>query len=142
MENKIEKIKMIVIKNKEIFMYLIFGVLTTLVNYVSYLLSTKILDIDYMISTCIAWVLSVLFAYITNKIYVFNSKTSTKKEIASEALSFFGFRLLSGIMDLIFMYIFVDLMHLDDSIMKLVSNIIIIIVNYLFSKIFIFKEKN
>ena len=128
-------------KYKELINYGIFGVLTTAVNYVMYVLCAKLLNIDMLISTFIAWFVSVLFAYVTNKKYVFESKTNKKTEIFREIVSFISFRILSGIIDMIVMYITVDLLELNDLIMKLVSNIIVIILNYVFSKLFIFKKK-
>ena len=127
-------------KSKEIIKYLIFGVLTTVVNYISYVMCAKLFKIDVVISTGVAWLLSVLFAYVTNKIYVFESKINRKSEILREILSFFGLRALSGVWDVAIMYVSVNLMGLNDLIMKLVSNVIIIVLNYVFSKIFIFKK--
>ena len=135
-----EKIKELYNKYKEILMYLIFGVLTTVVNIVSYFLLARILHIDTVVSTVIALILSILFAYITNKIFVFESKTNTVKELLKEIISFFGCRAFTGILDVAFMYITVDVFNLNDMIMKIISNIVVIIVNYVFSKLIIFKK--
>ncbi len=136
-----ETIKILWNKYKEIINYLIFGVLTTIVNYVSYIILTKVCNIDYLVSTVIAQVISIIFAYITNKIFVFQSKNLSKKEFFREMFSFFGFRILSLFLDMGFMYLFVDMLHLNDIIMKLVSNVLIVIANYIFSKLFIFRKK-
>ena len=135
-----EKIKELYNKYKEILMYLIFGVLTTVVNIVSYFLLARILHIDTVVSTVIALILSILFAYITNKIFVFESKTNTAKELLKEIISFFGCRAFTGVLDVAFMYITVDIFNLNDMIMKIISNIVVIIVNYVFSKLIIFKK--
>lgn len=135
-----EKIKELYNKYKEILMYLIFGVLTTVVNIVSYFLLARILHIDTVVSTVIALILSILFAYITNKIFVFESKTNTAKELLKEIISFFGCRAFTGILDVAFMYITVDVFNLNDMIMKIISNIVVIVVNYIFSKLIIFKK--
>ncbi len=135
-----EKIKELYNKYKEILMYLIFGVLTTVVNIVSYFLLARILHIDTVVSTVIALILSILFAYITNKIFVFESKTNTAKELLKEIISFFGCRAFTGILDVAFMYITVEVFNLNDMIMKIISNIVVIIVNYIFSKLIIFKK--
>ena len=140
-KENIKKIVSILKKYKEIINYLIFGVLTTIVNILTYELFTKIFNVDYIISTIIAWFVSVAFAYATNKIFVFESKTNTKIEIFKELMSFIGFRLLSGVMDIMFMYITVDIFDFNDSLMKISSNIVVVILNYLFSKLFIFKAK-
>ena len=136
-----ETIKALWNKYKEIINYLIFGVLTTLVNYVSYLILTKACNVDYMVSTVIVQIISILFAYVTNKLFVFQTKGLSKKEFFKEMFSFFGFRILSLFLDMGFMYLFVDVLHLNDVIMKLVSNVLIVIANYIFSKVFIFKKK-
>ena len=135
-----EKIKELYNKYKEILMYLIFGVLTTVVNIVSYFLLARILHIVTVVSTVIALILSILFAYITNKIFVFESKTNTAKELLKEIISFFGCRAFTGILDVAFMYITVEVFNLNDMIMKIISNIVVIIVNYIFSKLIIFKK--
>ena len=135
-----EKIKELYNKYKEILMYLIFGVLTTVVNIVSYFLLARILHIDTVASTVIALILSILFEYITNKIFVFESKTNTAKELLKEIISFFGCRAFTGILDVAFMYITVEVFNLNDMIMKIISNIVVIIVNYIFSKLIIFKK--
>lgn len=129
-------------KYKEIILYLIFGVLTTIVNILTYIIFAKVFNFDYLISNLIAWILSVLFAYITNKIYVFESKNNEKKMIIFEIISFFSFRVLSGIIDMTFMYIFVSLLAFNDSLMKIITNIIVVILNYIFSKLFIFNKKD
>lgn len=136
-----EKIKELFNKYKEVINYLIFGVLTTLVNYVSYLILAKVFNVNYLASTIMSQIISIIFAYVTNKLFVFASKTTTTKELIKEMVSFFGFRGISLLLDMAFMYIFVDLLKLDDVIMKLVSNVLIVITNYVFSKLFVFKKE-
>ena len=136
-----EKIKELYKKYKEIIMYLIFGGLTTLVNIVAYFILARLLNIETVASTIIALIVSILFAYITNKIFVFESKTNNKKDLLREMISFFACRALSGVMDVAIMYVTVDLWHFNDIIMKIISNIILFIVNYVFSKLIIFKKK-
>lgn len=130
--------KELMIKYKEVLLYLIFGALTTLVNIVVYALCTKLFHINWEISNIIAWVLSVLFAYVTNRKYVFESKSSN---IVKEMSSFFGFRLLSFVLDMGFMYLFVDMIRMNDMIAKIIVQVIVIVLNYVFSKLFIFKKK-
>lgn len=127
-------------KYKEIIMYLIFGVLTTLVNICVYYISTKICHIDYQISNVIAWILSVTFAFITNKLYVFDSKDKNINIIVKEGISFYGCRLLSLGFDIAIMYIMVSVLNINDLISKVVSNIVVVIINYIFSKLIIFKK--
>lgn len=129
-------------KYKEIILYLVFGVLTTIVNILTYIIFANVLKVDYLISNLIAWILSVLFAYITNKFYVFESKNNEKKTIFFEIISFFSFRVLSGIIDMTLMYLFVSILIFNDSLMKIITNIIVVILNYIFSKLFIFNKKD
>lgn len=124
-------------KYKEIINYLIFGVLTTLISIITYALFAKVFHIDYLISNVLSWIIAVLFAYITNKIFVFESKS--KKNI-KEITSFFFFRVVSLIMEMVILYIFVDMLHIDDLVTKIIAQIIVIVSNYVFSKLFIFKK--
>ena len=127
-------------KYKEVVNYIIFGGLTTLVNYASYLGFTRLLKIGVVLSTILAWILSVLFAYITNKKYVFESKSFSISQVIREIISFFSFRILSGLFEVVFMYVFVDIMSFNDIIMKLIANVVVIILNYIFSKIIVFRD--
>lgn len=128
--------KELYLKYKEVIMYLIFGVLTTVVNIVVYYIMADMLHIHYMMSNVAAWFLSVLFAYVTNRTYVFESKS---QDIMKEMISFFGARLATGIMDMVFMWIFVGLHILPDFIAKVISNVFVIIANYVLSKLVVFK---
>ena len=124
-------------KYKEIINYLIFGGLTTLISIITYALFAKVFHIGYLISNVLSWVLAVLFAYITNKIFVFESKS--KKNI-KEITSFFFFRVVSLIMEMIILYVFVDMLHIDDLVTKIIAQVIVIVSNYVFSKVFVFKK--
>lgn len=126
-------------KYRELILYLVFGVLTTVVNIVTYYLCKQV-GIEYQIGNIIAWIFSVLFAFITNKIYVFESNKTDSKTLIKEISSFFSFRLLSLAMDMGCMYILVEVVAIDDMIAKIISNIIVIVANYIFSKLFIFKK--
>ncbi|MEG0282995.1 MAG: GtrA family protein, partial [Clostridia bacterium] len=137
MNQTITKIKKLLQKYSTIINYLIFGVLTTLVNYVVYFISAKLFNVDVIISTTIAWIAAVLFAYITNKKYVFESDATSKKDISKEFFSFITCRLVSGFIDVAIMYVTVNVLGFNDLIMKLASNVVIIIVNYVFSKVFV-----
>ena len=127
-------------KKNEMILYIIFGILTTLINIISYALFTRVIMLDTYISNIIAWILSVLFAYITNRKYVFkidNYKLSNK---IKELLSFYGLRIVSLIIDMFIMYILINLINIDDLISKIITNIFVIVVNYLFSKYLIFNK--
>lgn len=126
-------------KYREVLLYLVFGALTTLVNIVMFLILRK-LSVELYISNVIAWITSVLFAFITNKLFVFESKNKTIGENLREGLSFFGFRLLSLVFDMLSMYVLLQILNTNEIFAKVISNVIVIVLNYIFSKIFIFKK--
>ena len=135
------KIKVLLKKYKFIILYGIFGVLTTLINIVSYSLFYSVFGVSNVISNIIAWVLSVLFAFITNKLWVFESKSFEFKLFMAELGNFTLCRLATGVLDLGIMFVGVDLLKGPAIILKVVSNIIVIILNYVMSKVFVFKKK-
>lgn len=128
-------------KYKELITYGIFGVLTTVINIVVYTVSYNYLGISNVVSNVIAWILSVLFAYVTNKIWVFESKSTQLEVLIREMTAFFGCRLATGVLDIAIMYVTVDGMALNSTLMKCASNMLVIIANYVFSKLIIFRKK-
>lgn len=126
-------------KYREVIDYIIFGGLTTLVNIVAFFIFDTLLSWPYLIANAIAIVVSILFAYITNKLFVFRTKDLPLKENILEFARFIGFRLLSGVADMATMWILVDLLTLDTNIAKLLTQFIVVVLNYVFSKLFIFK---
>ena len=136
----IEQIKALLEKYKAIIRYGIFGVLTTLINIVVYEAFYRYVGWCNVVSNIVAWVAAVLFAFVTNKLWVFESRTTEKKALMFEIISFFGCRLATGVLDLAIMYVAVDEMALNSTLMKCISNVIVIIVNYIASKLLIFKN--
>ena len=146
--------KKLIEKYKELILYVIFGVLTTIVNYAVYF-GCKALHLPYQPSTVIAWIAAVAFAYITNRIWVFESKTCGAKAIIKEIVLFVGARLFSLVLELIIMFIGMDLLSagertvvlfdktllLGEFVTKTVAQIVIIVSNYVFSKLVIFRKK-
>lgn len=128
-------------KYREMILYLVFGGLTTLVNIFSYFVLTDLGHINYLVSTAAAWVLSVLFAYFTNRVWVFRSTASGAAALIKEMGSFFACRLFSGAVDMAIMFFCVSILGLPDKLIKILANVVVIILNYLFSKLFIFKKK-
>lgn len=129
-------------KNKEIINYLIVGVLTTLVSILSYFLFTiSILNpnnqIELQVANILSWVLAVIFAYFTNRKYVFVSNNKHKLE---EFLKFTSSRITTLLIEMIFMYIFVCILLFNDKIMKIIAQIVVIVLNYILSKLFVFKK--
>ena len=130
-------------KYKEIVNYLIFGGLSTLVNFVSYYIFARTLNIDEVISSGLSWFCAVLFAYVTNKLFVFETKKTNKKEVIKEMLSFFLARVISGALcDVGTFALMVKVLGINDIIAKLVTQVMVIIVNYLFSKLIVFKKED
>ena len=122
--------------SREIFWYVVFGVLTTLVNIVVYFVFAHLLGVNYLISNVVAWFLSVLFAYVTNRRWVFESKS---ENILKECGLFFGGRLFSGMVDTGLMWLFIDVLTLNDGISKIVIQVIVVVLNYVISKLVVFK---
>ena len=117
--------------NKETILYLVFGILTTAINIAVCGLLSDILKWDIYLSNTIAWILSVIFAFVTNKIFVFNSKSTDKKVLLKETVFFL----------MLVVWLMADLWGINVWIVKIISNIIVIIMNYIFSKLFIFNNK-
>lgn len=120
--------------------YLIFGALATVVNIATYSIFYYLFKVNNSLSNVIAWVIAAIFAYFTNKVLVFESKVDTKKQLLKEMVSFFGCRLLTLAVDQIIMIITVDKLGINAFLMKIISNIVVIILNFVFSKLFIFKK--
>ncbi len=139
-----EKIKELIKKvcTKEVILYIVFGVLTTLVSLVTYKLCVVTFlnaenALQLQIANIIAWIVSVAFAYVTNRKFVFESKNSNKLQ---EASKFVTSRIATLLMDMLIMFIGVTLLKFNDGIIKLISQVVIIVANYVFSKIFVFKK--
>lgn len=136
----IETIKKYYFKYKELILYVFFGGLTTLVNIAVYFICSRVLGIDVVASNVAAWLLSVLFAYVTNKLFVFESRQQEFLALVGEVCSFFACRLFSGVLDTGIMYLFVEQLGFSDLLIKILSNLVVIVINYLFSKLFIFRK--
>lgn len=149
-----KKIKELYLKHKEVVLYILFGIATTLVDTLMFWLFDSIFGEGlYLLSTLLAWALAALFAYFVNKLFVFESKSWKQITVAKEALEFFGARVVSlGISEL-GMYLFVDvwkfkdigfkLLFLDITgtlIAKVIMSVIVIVLNYFFSKFIIFRK--
>ncbi|MBO4873236.1 MAG: GtrA family protein [Lachnospiraceae bacterium] len=126
--------------NRETVTYVIFGVLTTAVNYAVYY-PLRALGVNYLISNVIAWIVAVTFAFFTNKHFVFESKDYSLSVLLPELGKFVAGRLITLGLEELLMYVSVDLLHFNDRIMKLIVSVLIIILNYVFSKLFIFTKK-
>lgn len=128
-------------KHKSFIAYGVFGVLTTIVNIVTYNICYNSLGISNTLSNIAAWILAVTFAYLTNKVWVFDSKSWKWEVLRREVPAFISCRLATGVLDIVIMFICVDIMGLHALLMKVISNVLVIILNYVFSKLVIFKKK-
>ena len=126
---------------REVISYLVFGVLTTLVNFVFYWLFTEVLGIYYLTSNVIAWIFAVIFAYITNKLFVFESKSWELPIVVKEVLSFGAARILSLLFETGFLTLTVEIFKFPKLIAKIIAAVFVVIINYVASKLFIFKKK-
>ena len=126
-------------KYKRNILYLVFGVGTTLINLVVYQMCYYGLEISNVKAVISAWLAAVLFAFVTNKLWVFESKRTGSK-IIKECIIFFSCRMLTGIFDLLIMYYAVDVFEFDAYLWKLISNIAVIVLNYLAGRFIVFKK--
>ncbi len=144
----LKKLQPFYAKNKEMLLYLFFGVLTTVVSFVTAGLSKVLLenlgsskDIISTVSTVFSWVCAVTFAYITNRIWVFTSTAKGKKAIFSEAVSFYGGRIFTLLVEMGMMWIGYSLLEFNFWVTKITANIVVLILNYIISKLIVFKKK-
>ncbi|MFB5763873.1 GtrA family protein [Paenibacillus medicaginis] len=124
---------------KEMINYIIFGVLTTIINLVTYAVFTKVLNVDYTLSITFAWFISIIFAFVTNKLYVFKGKS--RRSLLKEFVLFFIIRVASLVLDIVLMVGLVELIGVNDLYAKIVVNIVVIAVNYVASKYIVFVKK-
>ena len=129
-------------KYQDILSYLFFGVLTTVVNYLVYLPCFNLLEMSAAASNVAAWVVAVAFAYLTNKPFVFKSHDWSGKTVIPELIKFVGCRVGSGAAETLLLFVFVDLLAFNGNIWKLITSVLVVILNYFASKFLVFnKEK-
>ena len=132
--------KQLIKKYEELIRYLIIGVLTTAINYLVFVIFVNVLKVEMHTSNIIAWISGVVFAYFTNKLFVFESKSFKLGVIKKEIFTFGVARVFSLLLEEIILYIFVNVLSMNKLIIKLIANVIVIIVNYILSKFVIFKK--
>lgn len=129
-------------KYQETFWYLVFGGLTTVLNLAVFFVMHECMQIDKVVANTTAWIAGVLFAFVTNKMFVFRSGGWNGKKLAWEFLTFVSARLFSGVFDMVFLLAFTGwIITLPSMPVKIVSNVLVIIMNYVFSKWIVFKKK-
>ena len=134
--------KALIKRHQEVILYLVFGGLTTLVNLISYSACRALFDFNYQLSTVIAWFISVLFAYLTNKLFVFNRRDSKGKALLKEVYLFYLYRIISLLMEMIILFIFFKKLQLNEAGVKIAAQIIVLLSNHIFSKYLIFFNRD
>lgn len=127
--------------NEEIIKYGIAGVMTTAVNYLTYIIMFNLLYISNLNSNAIAWIVAVTFAYLVNNIIVFKARYISNKKSSIKVVKFFLARLISFIFEQFGMFIFIDYLKYNNFIVKACLTIIVIVINYFISKTYIFNNK-
>lgn len=133
-------LKRLMEKYEELIMYIIVGVCTMIVSLVSYFIMANILQMYYQTANIISWVLAVAFAYVTNKRYVFKSQYINAKEMGKEVISFVSSRVTSLMAEILSMFLFVQICQIDDNIVKLMNQVLVTVLNYIFSKFWVFRK--
>lgn len=136
----IQKIRELVTKYWDIVSYLFFGVCTTIVNYLIYIPCYNFLGMSATVSNMIAWVVAVAFAFLTNKPFVFKSHDWSAKTVVPELTKFVGCRIGSGAAETLILFLAVDLMGWDGNIWKLVTQVMVVVLNYVGSKLLVFRK--
>lgn len=137
----IQKIRELVVKYWDIVSYLFFGVCTTIVNYLIYIPCYNFLGMSATVSNMIAWVVAVAFAYLTNKPFVFKSNDWSAKTVIPELTKFVGCRVGSGAAETLILFLAVDLLGRNGNIWKLVTQVMVVVLNYIGSKLLVFRKK-
>lgn len=137
----IEKLRSLIEKYWDVLSYLFFGVLTTVVNYLIYLPVYNFCGLSAALSNMIAWVGAVIFAFLTNKPFVFRSHDWSAKTVVPELTKFVSCRIASGVLETVILFLAVDCMNWNGNIWKLVTQVLVIIINYVGSKLLVFRKK-
>ncbi|KRL56453.1 GtrA family protein [Furfurilactobacillus rossiae] len=122
--------------------YLFFGGVTTIINLATFAVANYWWHWNYQVATVLAWIIAVLVAYITNKLWVFSSKATGAVAIIKEMISFFGFRILTLFFEMIIMFVGITVLHGNAMLVKVIDQIIVVVSNYFFSKWYIFKTND
>lgn len=136
----VQKLRVLLGKYRDIFTYLIFGVLTTVVNYLVYLPVYNFLGVSAALSNMVAWAAAVAFAYLTNKPFVFKSHDWSRKAVIPELTKFVSCRVASGITETAILFVCVDLLGWNGNVWKLLTSVLVVILNYVASKFLVFKK--
>ena len=136
-----EKLFKLMQEKRDVLLYLIFGVLTTVINYIVYFLCLDHTQMSAATANMVAWVVAVVFAFVTNKPIVFQSHDWSMSVTLPELVKFMSTRIASGLMETGILFVVVDTLHWNGYLWKLITNVLVVIVNYIGSKLFVFKNK-
>lgn len=125
----------------EVALYLFFGGLTFLISVISYAICLKLLGMDVLVANIISWIIAVLFAFFTNRRWVFKGKSDGAKDTAAQLASFIGDRLFTLAMEELILWVFVTRLGMNDIAIKIVAQIVVIVLNYFISKFMVFRKK-
>ncbi len=134
------KIKDFFVKNKEIILYLVFGILTTAVSIGTFAL-TELIGIHELVGNVISWVVSVTFAFFTNRIWVFDAKTDSTKSFFVQFVLFYLSRIATFLIEELIIFVCVTLLRFNPIVIKIIAQIIVIILNFVVSKLVVFRKK-
>ncbi len=136
----IDKVKRLLTKYREIIMYLIFGVLTTVVSFASYYI-LLFFGLHYIAAQIISWAFAVAFAFVVNKVFVFEDKANTPDRLFRQIWQFVSVRIASGVLETFLLWLLVDIIHISEGIAKLPVAVLTVVINYIASKLLIFRKK-
>ena len=136
-----QKLKRVIKAHMDILTYLFFGVLTTIVNYLVYFPLYNLVGYSAVLSNAVAWIVAVAFAFLTNKPFVFKSHDWSAKTVMPELVKFFGCRIASGLAESAIIFVTVDLMQWNGNLWKILTSVLVIVLNYIGSKAFVFRRK-
>ena len=128
------------VKYRQIALYCVFGFLTFLISVAVYALCSRVLSLNELVANVISWVAAVLFAFFTNRKWVFDGHDATKG-LWGQMASFFGGRLFTLAVEELILLVFVTVLRLDDVVVKIAAQVVVIVLNYFISKFWVFKKK-
>lgn len=126
-------------QHREVLLYLFFGGLTFIVSIASYALCERLLGMDALVANVVSWVLAVLFAFYTNRKWVFDGQSDGAKGLAAQMASFFGGRMFTLVVEELILLVFVTRLGLDSVAVKVVAQVVVIVLNYFISKFLVFR---
>lgn len=126
-------------KNKEMLLYLFFGFLSFVISISTYALFNKALNINELLANIFSWIITVMFAFFTNRIWVFDSHTESMEEFVKQMLSFYWGRVVTLVIEEIILFVFITLLGMSSMLIKVIAQVVVIVLNYVISKLFVFK---